>query len=61
MKFIKLEVKGEKSHYINVGNISYVQNNMGFADIYMLFSNEPIKTGVQYEEVMKLIINAPNF
>ena len=61
MKFIELKFEEQKSHYINVSNISYVHNNNGLADIYILFSDKPIKTSLKYEEVMKLIINTPNF
>lgn len=61
MKFIELEINEQKSHYINVDNISYIHNNNGIADIYILSSDEPIKTRISYEKVKQLIINAPNF
>lgn len=61
MKFIHLETKGEKSHYINVSNITFVHNNNGLADIYVAFLDEPIKSGIKYQDVIKLIVNAPNF
>jgi len=61
MKFIELDLDGENSHYINIENILYVHNNKGIADIYIKTLSAPIHTRLKYEEVRKLIIDAPNF
>lgn len=61
MKFIEIELKGEKSHYINVSSISFIHNNNGFADIYITALDTPIQTRLKYDDVLKLIINTPNF
>lgn len=61
MKFIHIEQGGKKSYYINVANIAYVYNNNGRADIYLTALEQPVNTQLPYEEVLKLILNTPNF